>query len=185
MPSWITAKLARPVTGVRIVKSESDEDARRHLEYLEVRIEELGGELSVRTIQPENSNVRNYQVDYKISLPRSWSVEVSELNGNVILNDIRGGAWVDLMNGHIEGNLVLPTDGEIDLQTVNGEIDLHIPARTSARFSADFVNGGINVSGLTLRDEVRTRNSLRGTLGDGRGQLLLRITNGVIDVRGF
>jgi hypothetical protein len=173
------------VAGERIVKSDSDEDARRHLEYLEVRIEELGDELAVRTIQPENSSGRNYQVNYTISLPGSWSVEVSELNGNVILSDIHGSARVDLMNGAIEADLVLPMDGEIDLQTVNGEIDLDIPARTSAQFSADIVNGSINVSGLTLRNEVKTRNSLQGTLGEGRGQVSLRTTNGRINVKGF
>jgi DUF4097 and DUF4098 domain-containing protein YvlB len=173
------------VSGERIVKSDSDEDARRHLEYLEVRINELGGELAVRTVQPENTNGRSYEVNYTISLPRNWRVEVEELNGNVILNDVHGGARVDLMNGRIEGNLFLPMDGELELQTVNGQIDLRIPERTSARFFANTVNGGIHVSGLTLRDEVRTRRSLEGILGEGCGQISLHITNGTIDVRGF
>jgi hypothetical protein len=173
------------ITGERLVKSETTEDARRHLEKLEVRIEDLGSEFWVRTVQPENSNGPSYVVNYTITLPKKWSVVVSELNGDVSLKSIHGSAYVDLLNGRIEGDLVLPTDGEIDMKTMNGGIDLRIPARTSAEFSADVMNGSINVANLDLHHTVKDRNSLRGTLGDGRGRVSLRTTNGRIDVRGF
>jgi hypothetical protein len=173
------------VTGDRVVRSESKEDARRHLEYLEVRIEEIGGELAVRTVQPENADGRHYEVNYAISLPRSWRVEVQSLNGNVTLSNLHGGARVDLLNGEIAGDLALPMDGAIDLETVNGEVDLRIPGGTSAEFSANVVNGTIDVSGLALRDAHETRTSVQGTLGDGRGRITLRTTNGKISVRAF
>jgi DUF4097 and DUF4098 domain-containing protein YvlB len=135
-------------------------------------------------------------VDYAITLPESFQVLADNLNGTVIvdsihnlvsvgnvngqitLNEIFGSAFVALVNGRIEGEITLPLEGTISMNLVNGNIDLDIPANTSAEFS-------ISVTGLHLQNQVSSPTSLRGTLGEGEGTISLTTVNGNISVSGF
>jgi hypothetical protein len=173
------------ITGERLVGSESMEDAEQHLRELEVQVMDLGDEILVKTVQPENGLGRSYQVNYTIFLPHRLEVSVESINGNVELREIFASAYVELINGRIEGEMVLPRGGTADLNLVNGDIDLRIPVATSAEFSAQLSNGSISLSNLSLRNETRDRFSLRGTLGDGYGRIELRTTNGSINTTGY
>jgi DUF4097 and DUF4098 domain-containing protein YvlB len=185
------------------VTSDSAEDAQAGLQVLEVRVSEGPDVLLVRTIQPQDSGDRDYIVNYRITLPRNLAVIVNNVNGNIEIDSINnrvtvasvnggvdlrrivGSATVVLVNGAIEGRITLPTDGTIDLQTVNGAIDLEIPQNTSARFSASVANGTVTVSNLDLRVSTSTPTSVEGTLGGGRGTIALLTVNGTIEVMGF
>jgi len=173
------------IEGERRVESDSSSDAEAHLRELEVRVDELGNEISVETIQPKDSQGRNYIVNYQISVPKDMEVMLSHINGNIHLRDLSGGNLVDLVNGKIEGRLSLPPDGLIDISTVNGTLDLDIPKNTSARVAASVVNGSINMNNLSLHNSTSTKTSLRGTLGSGRGTIALSAVNGTIDVTGY
>lgn len=191
------------ITGEKRVGSESTEDAEEHLQVLDVRVQDLGDEVFVETIQPEKTYGRNYVVDYNITLPRSLQVlaynvngtviinslnnlaSVGNVNGQVALNQIFGSASVNLINGQIEGEITLPSGGTIGMSLVNGNIGLDIPATTSAQFSASVINGTISVYGLYLQNQVSTSTSLKGRLGDGQGTISLQTVNGNITISGF
>ncbi|MCP4580768.1 MAG: DUF4097 domain-containing protein [candidate division Zixibacteria bacterium] len=191
------------ITGERRVGSESTEDAEEHLELLEVRVQELTDEIYIRTIQPNETYGRNYEVDYEITLPDGFmiiashvngsvtvgsinnTVTVSNVNGQIDLNDISGSAIASLVNGQIEGDVVLPSNGLIAMSTVNGNVVLNIPVNTSAEFEASRVNGSINIRYLDLQNEVITSTSRRGILGNGDGEISLSTVNGNIWAIGF
>jgi len=191
------------ITGERRVGSESMEDAEEYLKKLEVRVQDLGNEVFVKTIQPEKSYGRNYVVNYTITLPKDLEILVSNVNGivtiesinndvtvtnvngQVTLDEIFGSASVSLVNGQIEGEVTLPFDGVIGMSVVNGNIDLKIPVSTSAEFSAKVTNGNIGVSNLVLQNQVSSPTSLGGRLGDGEGMISLTTVNGNISVLGF
>ena len=191
------------ITGEKRVGSENIEDAQEHLQVLEVKVQDLGDAVLVKTVQPEKTYGRSYVVDYTISLPRSLEVLADNVNGTVIIgslnnlvfvnnvngqitfNEIFGNAFANLVNGRIEGEVTLPSDGTINMAVVNGNIDLDIPVNTSAEFSAIVTNGTISVFGLHLQDLVSTPTSLRGTLGGGQGAISLITVNGNITVSGF
>jgi hypothetical protein len=191
------------ITGVKRVRSESLQDAEDHLGELHVSVDSLANEVFVETIQPHNSGGRNYIVDYTITLPTHVAVQVMHVNGIVTLNSIEhdvtvhhengevtlrgivGNARVNLVNGPIEGDITLPVHGTIDLNTVNGHIDLALPANTSAIFSARVSSGRVSLSDLVLQDDVSTSTSLSGTLGNGQGTISLETRNGNIRVSGF
>ena len=191
------------ITGVRSVNSKiSAEDARMHLPELEVSTQTVGNEVLVETVQPQDSEDRNYTVDYTITLPAYFTIEVGSINGevsvdsiennvtvnmvnaDVTLTGINGSAEVGLANGTIDSKVILPLQGTIDLRTVTGNIRLDIPVNTSATFSATVMVGNINVSNIALQNEVRTNTSLSGTLGGGEGTISLRAF-GDISVSGF
>jgi hypothetical protein len=173
------------ISGVRRVRSESTEDAEEHLPRLEVAVQDLSDEVFVETRQPEQSMGRSYEVDYEIILPEVLDLDIANVNGQVILEDISGDALVDVVNGQVVGEVTLDTGGTLGIDVVNGAIDLGIPKTTSAEISAAVVNGYINVSGLTLLDSQSTTNSLTGRLGTGEGTITLTVTNGAIAVQGL
>ncbi len=173
------------IYGVRRVGSESVADAEEHLHELVANVENMGSEILVETIQPRDSRGRNYEVIYTITVPGDFAVSVDNVNGAVDIRDVFGGAQVELVNGRIDGRLGISDSGTIDMTTTNGAINLDIPSETSASFAANVVNGNISLSDLDLSGETRTRNSLQGTLGGGRGVVSLRVVNGNIRVSGY
>jgi DUF4097 and DUF4098 domain-containing protein YvlB len=173
------------ITGNKRVEAESSEEAREHLQDIEISMKDSIDQIFVKTVQPENTSSRNYIVNYTITLPQNFNLTVNSVNGPLTLNDIFGNVFVGLVNGDINSKITLPLDGTIDMATVNGDIDLDIPQNTSAQFSATLVNGNISVSGLDLQNQVLTSRSLSGTCGDGKGTIHLSTTNGSITVTGF
>ncbi len=191
------------VTGIKRVQSSiSSQDAIDHLQDLQVDWESVANEISVATTQPQDTAERNYTVDYTITLPQYFKIQVNSINAialldsinndvavnianaDVTLRNIHGSASVVVANGTIDGEVVIPLNGTIDLSTATGSIQLAIPVNTSAEFSATARFGNINVSNLVFQDEVRTSTSLTGVLGSGQGMISLNAMGDVI-VSGF
>jgi DUF4097 and DUF4098 domain-containing protein YvlB len=190
------------VTGVRRVESESTEDAEEHLAQLEVEVARSGTNVLVRTIQPEDSAGRTYIVDYVISVPEDFGIDIATINGDVTVGSIKnntsvhcvngriradaieGSAEMDLTNGQIDVSMRLPPTGQIYMRVTNGTIDLDIPADTSAEFRATVVNGDITTMNLSISHQTQGPGYLTGRLGDGQGGIRLDVVNGTIAVRG-
>lgn len=173
------------ITGEKRVGSESLSDASAHLNDLDVKVENLADEVFVKSIHPKNSNGRNYVINYLIQLPESMALLVDNINGMITLTGIHACAVVSQVNGNIESEIAIPIDGNLNMTTVNGNINLGLPKNSSAEFSASLTNGNIRVSNLVLQNKSETFRSVRGKLGDGRGTVLVRTTNGNILVNGF
>jgi len=192
------------VTAELIVGSNvSRLDAENGLNQLGVLVADQSDEIFVQTLQPNNMVGRQYIVNYTITVPNDLAVDVTQVNGhvtvldiesslfvevengNVHLSDIFGFATVNVDNGSVDGTVTLPPGGEIMFSVVNGDIDLRIPASTSAELSALVGFGAITWDNLDLLNVVHTNRSLTGTLGDGAGLIDLDTRNGNIDVTGF
>ncbi|MBT8398326.1 MAG: DUF4097 family beta strand repeat protein [Gemmatimonadetes bacterium] len=171
------------VTGTRRVRSESQEDADSYLAMVQVSVSELDEEILIETLQPRNDG-RNYEVDYTVALPRQLKAYVKTVNGEVSLTGLMADVDVDLTNGKIAADLYLPSEGAIDLFTVNGEIDLKVQQEASAQFKATLTHGTISDANLDLQDRVSTPRSLTGRLGDGSGRIQLGLVNGDIRAEG-
>ncbi len=190
------------IWGERRVESESTTDAEEHLYYLEVRVINNEDEVCVRTVQPDKSCGRNYEVTYHVRLPIDWNVAVDNINGNIDidsfnsclsvdlvngnthLSEILGPVNINIVNGYIISQMTLPEDGRCSMDIVNGGIQLSIPTNTSAVFSAGVINGTVAVNGLPLHDIESTPFSICGILADGRGTINLNAVNGNLNVSG-
>ena len=191
------------VTGKREVKSDSYADAKEHLDYLQVDFQDNAENISILTIQPNESNGRNYIVDYYIEIPSNWMVSVDHVNGNLDItninnsidaslvngkmqfDDIYANVDASIVNGTFDGNITIPSNGYCRINLVNGTIDLDIPATTSADFTANVVTGAIHLYGLNLENLHTSSIRTTGTLGAGEGQIDLETVNGPITVKGF
>jgi hypothetical protein len=191
------------ITGIRRVRSESTEDAEEHLELLEVSVEDIGSEIHVKTLQPENPHGRSYEVDYVVVIPKRFEVTADNLTGEVFvssidnvvsvgnvtgmieMHQISGSVFADVITGQIVAAVTVPTGGTIDMGVVAGAIELAIPTTTSAMFSANVGTGTVDVDNLVLHDADISTHSVTGRLGSGDGTISLDVVTGSIAVIGF
>jgi hypothetical protein len=191
------------VEGEKKVDSDSEADANAHLQDLEVQISESGGAVDVETKQPKETFGRNYSVYYKIYIPKNFKIEVDLTNGevyidslssdvdidltngNIMLNEIFGNVNVDVTNGQIDGKIILPHQGSVDMGTTNGGINVSIPQATSANLSAQVTNGIVRVTNLTMTNMTNSSKKITGKMGTGDGSIQLKTTNGNIQLSGF
>ena len=190
------------VSGERIVGSDSRGDAQRYLDFVSVDIRSTDDWINVRSDVPRDTDGRTVTVNYDVILPADMDVEilnvngeivieqidrrvdVTNTNGNVRLADVHGSAEIDLVNGNVNADVTLPSSGFVDFLVVNGNIALSVPFEVSAMLAADVTNGAINVVGLSVTDATSSSRSLHGQLGGGEGLIDLRTTNGTITIRG-
>lgn len=190
------------VTGMRIVRANSQEEADDHLPDLQIQLDERTDAIVIRTIQPESTAGRSYQVEYDVTVPRDLEViiesangridvasvrsdlSVENANGDVTLTGIIGDVSVVLGNGQVECECTLRLDGTIGIEVGNGTITLAIPRNSSAQLSATVGNGEVTLSNLVLENASISTRIVTGRLGAGQGTISLIMGNGTINVVG-
>jgi DUF4097 and DUF4098 domain-containing protein YvlB len=141
------------------------------------------------------------EVTFDVKVPAGVSFDGSTVNGSVTARDLPADAELTTVNGDVEveaGGVARGTtvngsirarlgradwkDG-LDFTTVNGSIDVSLPAGASADLEATTVNGSIDSDfPITIRGRMNPQ-SLRGRIGDGGRDLKLTTVNGGITIR--
>ncbi len=151
-----------------------------------------GGECSQR--------LRGTTVELVVQVPRQtkftgWTVngavEAQGLEGEVeahtqngaVRIETTGVARASTVNGPIRAKIGAKSwSGTVALESVNGRLDVELPADIGAELRADTVHGSVRVG--PKMDAARVEhNHVEGRLGKGGGELRLRTVNGPIDVR--
>ncbi len=151
------------IEGERRVGSSSPEDAKEHLDELQVEVEDLGTEVTVETLQPKFALGRNYIVDYRVTVPDHLEVYANQvvgtviidainspvsvitINGDVDIADISGSAQVNVTNGQIFSQVTSPSNGAIELSTINGSIDAEVVLPLDGTIDITVLHGDINL----------------------------------------
>ncbi len=191
------------IEGTRRVEAGSQSDAEDDLVNLQVEVSQTADEVSVRTVQPQDTQNRNFIVDYQITLPSGLSVQIINVNGgvtvtavanavdvvnangNISLQGIVGSVDVALVNGNIDAEVTPPATGAIALASVNGNLSLNVPVNVSAQLSMMLTNGTLSVVSLAVQNQTSSSTNLTGTLGAGDGEITLSTVNGNIVIAGF
>lgn len=110
-------------------------------------------------------------------------VEAGTVNGNIHV-ETRGLASAKTVNGSITAALGRADwSGELEFNTVNGGIELSLPAGLSAEVEAATLNGDIQ-SDFPLTVQGRfSRRRMTGSIGGGGRELRLKTVNGSIHLR--
>ena len=151
-----------------------------------------------------HNNKNNTNISYTVRVPAgvhfnghtvNGSVNIKELDGNVRATTVNGDVRVST-TGYAEARTV---NGSINVacgranwhdtlqfSTVNGSIEVALPAHTNAEFSASLVNGSITTDlPILLKGRVDKRQ-MNGTLGGGESsnrKLRMNTVNGSITVK--
>ena len=113
-------------------------------------------------------------------------VNASTVNGGVVAKSLRGPLRISSVNGTVKAELTdLGIGNDVKLSTVNGTVNLYLPASIDAAFKASTVNGSIkNDFGLeVVKRKYSSGSSLNGTLGSGSSKVRLSSVNGTIDIK--
>lgn len=71
-------------------------------------------------------------------------IEVHNMNGEITLDQVSGGALVETMNGEVHATFArVPADKPLSFTSMNGEIEVRIPADTKANVRLRTQNGAI------------------------------------------
>lgn len=137
----------------------------------------LTGEIKIRT---SNGNVDLNQV-------AAGRVDLETSNGNVHLKQLHSAnVRVHTSNGQVHADLISPASAaaaDVEMTTSNGNMSVQLGPDFSARLDASTSNGKV-VSGAVLTTiDRKTKEDLQGTIGAGAGRLVLRTSNGSIDIR--
>lgn len=196
------------VEGRKTVKGRSDEAAKELLSKLEIREEVGDSTVRVESRPPRISGFNSHQIEWSVKVPKGVTVDLRTVNGGVRLNNLANEIHAKTTNGGIKGenidaslieasavnggveiNLGSPLDASdsIELETVNGGVQLGLPADSKATIAARCVNGGVNVDDLDITkdgdadaNDYERRRRLNGTMNGGGAKVNLNTTNGGI-----
>lgn len=186
--------------------------SRERLEEATIDVQATSDAVSIRTRYPSDElrwdsdrpDNNPASVEYTLTVPRRALVDQVELiNGGLDVEGLAGSVKATCINGRlsarnltgearlstINGALVAEFDQledakAITLNSVNGTVDLIVPAGANASVKADTVHGTItNDFGLTSKRGEYVGESLDGQIGAGGARVKLSNVNGVIRIR--
>ncbi|MDR3746540.1 MAG: DUF4097 family beta strand repeat-containing protein [Acidobacteriota bacterium] len=187
------------------VQIDAVKKARDQQRLDEARIEVEAGSTSVRikTEYPHHGTNNNpATVHYTLHVPQNARIDKIDLvngsltvqkingeiqasltNGKARIDDLAGPVEISSVNGGIEANYAsLNNVREIRLKSVNGSIQLGLPASPNADINASTVNGGLRTDfPLQVKGEF-IGHHLSGTLGSGGTRIELENVNGSIRI---
>jgi len=141
------------------------------------------------------------QVDFTVKVPPhvafvgktvNGEISATSLSGNVITRTVNGSiristtgyAEATTINGEISARLGdAQWRAPLNFTTINGAINLDLPANASTEVEAETLNGQINSDFPINLTTLKDRRHLRGRIGTGGRELVLKTLNGSINLR--
>ena len=191
------------VRAERIARGATDAAARELLPRIVIREESKPDRVSLETERMSGIMFgAGFEVRYHVRAPKNAVVNVTNTNGQVVVNALAGKVVAHTTNGGVRGtNLTGGVDARstnggvsiemasvgpdrISLETTNGSVTLMLPEKAKATVSASCTNGGITVGALdNFEVSEKSRRHLEGRLNGGGTPIELQTTNGGIRVR--
>lgn len=181
------------------MRSEAPTD---QLDDVQVAVETSGGAVAFHTLYPSGLDTP-IRVDYRLRVPRQIRLdEISTLEGDIVVHDVEGSIQARNLHGDIEANNVsgsvvaqaltgnifvslraLPDRRlPVQLATINGNVDLVMPAQANADLELSTVAGNI-VGDYPFQVSSIPGDSTRHTqVGAGGVRVELRTVRGNIRV---
>jgi len=147
-----------------------------------LHLETSNGEIQIRGI---SGVIVGQTVNGDVDVASTKShVAVSTTNGNVRLIGIQGGVRASTTNGGIQAEIrQLDSDGEVDLTTTNGDLQVVLPKGLNAQLEALTTNGSVSI-GFPVEMVGRASSKLvRARIGGGGAAVSLTTTNGNVVVK--
>lgn len=188
------------------IKATKKAGSQEYLDGLEVQIDASDSSVQIETRHPKGNWFKwgkdgSGSVSYEVRVPRAMeldsiesvngrvhisgvtgAVKASTVNGELDLDDLGGDARLETVNGGIEAQFDrLEGNQRVSVDAVNGTITLHLPAETSARVTAETLNGSIKAAdfGLEVVKGMVGRD-LQGDIGSGEARIDIDTVNGSI-----
>jgi len=138
-----------------------------------------GSGCHLKVLVPSASAVKSEVVQGDLRIEGvQGNVEAQAVNGNLILTDVAGTVVADSTNGRLTASLTrVAQDKPMSFTTVNGPIDLTLPADAKARMKLRTENGSVMSDFDLTLDPNQPTTSQQGR--DSRGRYHLKIERSV------
>ena len=191
---------------VRGARREASADA---LKAVRIEVDQTATALRIRTRYPKHGGFDFFDmftndqvhasVNYRITVPRSATVEVDTVNASIKVAGVQGGTTVETVNGSIDvsgagpfnastvngsidASLTNVPAGKLSASSVNGRIRLALPAAIKANVDVSTVNGRIT-SDIPVTTRVLSKRSMKGAMnGGGAVDLSISTVNGSVTI---
>jgi hypothetical protein len=187
----------------RIARGATDSAARELLPRIVIKEDVTPDRVRLETERMSGIMIgAGFEVRYHVRAPKSAVVNMTNTNGQIVLNALSGKVVAHTTNGGVKGtNLTGGVEGEttngsvsidmasvgserISLETTNGSVTLMLPEQAKATVSASVTNGGITIGSLDNFDVTeKSRRHLEGKMNGGGAEVELHTTNGGIRLR--
>lgn len=180
-------------------------DLDKPLEGISVKIDTTGSVIKVTGEYESRHNFFNFntktpKINFVLKVPAGLSIEVDNVNGDFdarnISNDFKitlvngdikmentsGNNEIDVTNGKVKG--ILDSTKGLQIDVINGSINLTIPKTYNGKLTADVVNGKINYDNLELTNVSDDKKSLRAYIGNKDKEIKCDLVNGKITFTG-
>ena len=148
------------------------------------------------------SHGNNGKVHFTVQMPKNLRLEADNVNGNVKAdgmgravraNSVNGNvnvsttSWAEAktVNGRIKAAMGdSGWNGTLNIESVNGSIELDMPSDFSAEVKFSSVNGHIETDfPLSISNSWPVGHSAKGTVGKGGRELAIKTVNGNVELR--
>ncbi len=172
-------------------------DSEEELEELDLEVTVNGDEIDIEARHP-TGNIGNAGINLEIKVPYGAAIEslisvngrievvdvsiverVGTVNGDVHLEDVGVVHDVNTTNGAISVE-ILTMSNNVELASLNGEIEVHIMTSLDATINIETSNGHISVHDVPLNLTLDEPHHKIGDLGSGGKQLMIHSLNGDI-----
>jgi DUF4097 and DUF4098 domain-containing protein YvlB len=184
-------------------------DTKERLDEAKIEIDSRNDSLSIRTKYADHDHTWNWGshnnpagVEYTLTVPRTvrldeiklingaldvsgvgGEVNASLINGRLEAHNLAGRARLSTINGRLDARFDELAGRSVELNSVNGSVELTIPSDSKAELEASTVSGGIsNDFGLHVNNHQYVGHDLRGELGTGGTHIKLENVNGRIAI---
>ncbi|HEY1340431.1 MAG TPA: DUF4097 family beta strand repeat-containing protein [Bryobacteraceae bacterium] len=174
----------------------------RRLGDAQIVVDSSTGQLSIHTQYAGADVDRPASVEYRITVPRSTNLEnvklvngglsisgvigpvkASAINGSIRAERLEGQADLSTVNGRLDADFErISPQNPISLTSINGPIQLSLPAGAGANLIASNTSGGID-SDVGRVCRVSGGHRLRAMVNRGGAPIHLRNVNGGIAIR--
>jgi DUF4097 and DUF4098 domain-containing protein YvlB len=180
------------VTAIQRARSQAD------LPLLEPSIALSGTILTLRALDSDACASRCGSVDFTIVVPRGSRLTLRTSNGAIAVTGAKAPVVLSAANGAVTDDAVIgnstigTSNGDVAVTvtdrnleylratTSNGNVSVHLPANVSVAANLSAVSGRIDTGGLAFQNVSNERGAFNGSLGSGRGSLVLATSNGNI-----
>ncbi len=152
------------------------------------RINERDEKLEIKAITGDIKIITPKKIDLEIK-GVSGDIEISNINGKINLATISGDIEARKLRGSLNGELVsgdiileYEEVGNLRIQNKNGDILLYLNNKSEASLNLYTENGTISCE-FSLKDEVKTAQTLKGIINKPGATIELKSENGNISIK--
>jgi DUF4097 and DUF4098 domain-containing protein YvlB len=184
------------------VQAVKEADSRDELEKLKIEVSATASSVAIETRYPHGTHT-HLSVEYALTVPKGVALDpITLVNGDLTVSGLGAGVTAKLVNGEarlsglvgdVEVNTVngkqlvelqrLSSGQRVELETVNGSVELRLAPSVAAEVEATTVIGHLsNEFGLPVNRHGYVGADMNGAIGSGGGRVRLKSVNGGIRV---